>query len=186
MEDREIVQLYWDRSEKAVFETGARYGRYCRAVADRILQDTRDAEECVNDAYLRAWNAIPPARPADLRTYMGKIVRNLALNRWEKRNAEKRGAGQVPLALEELAECLPATDDVERAAEDGVVRDALDHFLAALPERTRKVFVRRYWYLSSVREIAKDYGMSESAVTVTLFRTRSKLKTALEEEGIIL
>lgn len=186
MEDGKIIQLYLNRSEQAISETSEKYGRYCHYVAFSILRDDGDSEECVNDTYLRAWNAIPPARPNRLQTFLGKITRNLALNRWEKHAAEKRGAGQVPFVLDELAECIPAGEDPERFSEDAVIRDVLDRFLAGLPKETRRIFVRRYWYMSPVSEIAAEYGLSESKVSVTLFRTREKLKAVLEEEGIAL
>lgn len=186
MDDSKIIELYQDRSEQAISETSRKYGKYCHCIAYNILHNAEDSEECVNDTYLRAWNSIPPKRPNRLQSFLGKITRNLSLNRWEMLSAEKRGAGQVPLVLEELAECIPAGENVEQLAEDTVIRNALDRFLEELPEETRKLFVRRYWYLSPVKEIAADYGFSESKVTVTLFRTREKLRTVLEKEGISL
>lgn len=186
MEDSKIIELYWDRSEQAISETSHKYGRYCHYIAYTILHNDKDSEECVNDTYLRAWNSIPPKRPRKLQTFLGKITRNLSLNKWEKLSAEKRGAGQISLVLDELAECIPGEEGVEHIAEDMVIRDTINCFLDRLPTETRKIFVRRYWYMSSVREIAQEYGLSESKVTVTLFRTREKLKTVLEKEGIVL
>lgn len=186
MDDSRIIQLYLDRSERAISETSKKYGRYCHYIAFRILQNTEDAEECVNDTYLRTWNAIPPKQPNRLQTFLGKITRNLSLNRWEKSAAEMRGAGQVALVLDELAECIPADRDGESMVDNVVIQQVIDRFLGGLPPETRKIFVRRYWYMSPVKEIAGDYHLSESKVTVTLFRTREKLKAALEEEGIIL
>jgi RNA polymerase sigma-70 factor (ECF subfamily) len=184
LDDSEIIRLYWARSDTAISETEQKYGTYCRYIAYNILQNHQDAEECVNDAYLRLWNAIPPARPERLQTYLGKITRNLALNRWESASARKRGAGQTSLVLEELASCIPGGAPSDRLAEDLLTRDVLDRFLQSLAPQTRKIFVRRYWYMSSVKEIARDYGLSESKVAVTLFRARNKLKTVLEKEGI--
>ena len=140
----------------------------------------------VNDTYLRAWNSIPPKRPSKLQTFLGKITRNLSLNKWEKLSAEKRGAGQTSLILDELSECIPAEQDAVNTVENMVIRDVLDRFLDELPAETRKIFVRRYFYMSPVKEIADEYGLSESKVTVTLFRTRGKLKSVLEKEGITL
>ena len=145
MEDSQIITLYWDRSEEALSETARKYGRYCLAIARSILESDEDAEECVSDAYLRAWNAIPPARPARLQTWLGRIVRNLALNRREKASAEKRGAGQIPLILDELAECIPDGPDGDAVTESILIKDVLDRFLEALPPDTRKIFVRRYY-----------------------------------------
>lgn len=185
MDDSAIVALYWERSDRAVAETDEKYGAYCRFIANAILQNPEDAEECVNDAYLRLWNAIPPQRPERLQAFLGKITRNLALNRWERNRTQKRGTGQTPLALDELAECIPAGRGEDRMADDLLIRDTLNRFLEGLPVQTRRIFVRRYWYMSPVKEIASEYGLSESAVAVTLFRTRAKLKAVLEKEGIL-
>ena len=185
MEDREIVELYWSRSERAITETADKYGKYCRTIALRILNDEQDSEECVNDAYLQAWNAIPPRRPERLGAFLGKLVRNTALNRYKRANAEKRGGGQVPLALEELAECIPGGSDPARAVDELALTQALERFLAGLPGETRKIFMRRYWYLSTVQEIAADLGLGESKVKMTLLRARNKLRTQLEQEGFL-
>lgn len=186
MDDSKIIELYWERSEQAISETSRKYGRYCHYIAYTILHNDEDADECVNDTYLRAWNAIPPHRPNRLQTFLGKITRNLSLNKWEQLSAEKRGAGQISLVLDELTECIPHDENMEKAAENLVVRDTINRFLEGLPVEMRKIFVRRYWYMSSVKEIAQVYGLSESKVTVTLFRVRKKLKTVLEKEGIAL
>lgn len=186
MDDSKIIELYWDRSEQAISETSKKYGRYCHYIAYNILHNDEDSEECVNDTYLRAWDSIPPQRPNKLQTFLGKITRNLSLNKWEKLSAEKRGAGQISVVLDELTECIPAEEDTTNTVENMVIRNVLDRFLDELPTDTRKMFVRRYFYMSPVKEIANEYGLSESKVTVTLFRTRKKLKTALEKEGISL
>lgn len=186
MDDNKIIALYWDRSEQAISETAKKYGRYCYYIAYSILHNDEDSEECVNDTYLRAWDSIPPQRPNKLQTFLGKITRNLSLNKWEKLSAEKRGAGQASFILDELLECIPDEKDAAHPVENMVIRDVLDRFLDELPAETRKMFVRRYFYMSPVKEIASEYGLSESKVTVTLFRTRKKLKTALEKEGISL
>lgn len=186
MDDQQIIELYWARSETAIAETARKYGPYCHFIAYHILRSKEDSEECVNDTYWKAWGAMPPQRPHQLRTFLGKITRNLSLNRYAKAAAEKRGAGQVPLALDELAECVPAPDSVERAVDDQMLTDILNGFLAGLQAETRRIFLQRYWYLSSVREIAADFGISESKVKTTLFRTRNKLKQHLEKEGVEL
>ena len=186
MDDSKIIALYLDRSEQAISETSKKYGRYCHYIAYGILQNDEDAEECVNDTYLRAWEAIPPKRPSRLQTFLGKITRNLSLNKWEKLSAEKRGAGRASLVLDELSECIPTEKDTAHTVEAMVIRDTMNRFLQQLPAETRRLFVRRYFYLSPVKEIAEDYGLSESKVTVTLFRTRAKLKAVLEKEGITL
>lgn len=181
-----IIELYMERSEKAIEETAKKYGRYCHYIAFGILGDEEDAKECVNDTYLRTWNAIPPARPNLLRTFLGKIVRNLSLNRYEKMTAVKRGGGLVPVVLSELKECIPAGNDTEQVVADLVLKNVLNEFLKDLPQETRKLFVRRYFYLSPVKEIAADFHISENQVTVRLFRTREKLRALLEKEGITL
>ncbi len=184
MEDQKIIALFWDRSENAISETENKYGRYCHYIAHGILQSDEDAAECVNDTWLRAWNAIPPQRPSNLRTFLGKITRNLALNRYEQRYAQKRGAGQVSQVLEELQECIPSGNCTEQIIDQIVLRDVLNRFLENLKPDARKIFLRRYWYMSSIQEIARDFSMTESKVTVTLCRTRQKLAQILQKEGI--
>ncbi len=186
MDDRQIIALFNERSEAALSETAKKYGRYCRTVAYSILRNEEDSEECVNDTWLRAWESIPPQCPERLAAFLGKITRNLALNLYKHKNREKRGGGQTLLVLEELAECVPGTDSTEEAVEEALLTAVLNRFLEELPAEKRKVFLRRYWYLSSVKEIAEDFGLSESNVKMTLLRMRSKLKQTLEKEGIIL
>lgn len=186
MEDKEIINLYFSRSESAISETAKKYGTYCLRIANNILHNSEDSEECVNDTYMRAWNAIPPRRPNRLRTYLGKITRNLSLNKYETYQAQKRGAGEVTMALEELAECIPAQNSVEDEISNITLTELLNQFLGSLPEEPRKLFMRRYWYLHSTKEIAKDFGISEGKVRVSLSRSRSKLKEFLEQEGIAL
>lgn len=186
MDDKQIISLYWDRSENAISETAQKYGRYCHYIANNILQNQEDADECVNDAYLRLWNAIPPQRPENLRTFLGKITRNLALNRWEQETAQKRGAGQMCQVLEELHECIPSLESADQLLDKILLRQVLNRFLESLKPDARKIFVRRYWYLSSIQDIATEYGMTESKVTVTLCRTRQRLAKLLEKEGIQL
>lgn len=182
MEDNRIVDLFWARNEEALSETEEKYGRYCHYIAYRILGDDSDAEEIVNDAYLKAWDTIPPNRPQSLKGYVGMIAGQLALNRYNQRKTGKRGEGQIPLVLDELADCV--SDPVGADMGDSLaLRDALNLFLGSLPAKTRKIFVRRYWYMSPVSEIAADFSMKESAVTVLMLRTRKKLKLFLEKEG---
>ena len=184
MDDYQIIDLYWTRSEAAITETENKYGRYCHYIAYSILGDDEDAKEIVNDTYLKTWNTIPPNRPTHLKPYIGRISRQLSLNRYEAKKAQKRG-GQMALVLEELNECIPDRS-TENIGDSLALREALNHFVGSLPEKTRCVFVRRYWYASPISEIAKDYYMKESSVTVLLLRTRSKLKVFLEKEGFIL
>ena len=184
MEDAQIIELFWARSENAIAEADARHGKYCRAIAYSILQSPEDAEECVNDTWMNAWGAMPPRRPDCLPAFLGKLTRNLALNRYRRRRADKRGGGQVPLALEELGECAAAPSGMEGVEDRELIVSVLNGFLDALPRRDRMVFLRRYWYFSSVAEIAGEYGLSQSNVKMILSRGRGKLKKALEKEGV--
>ena len=181
MQDKDIVDLYWARCESAIEETDKKYGRYCHYVAYQILENDEDAKEVVNDTYLKTWNTIPPHRPDPLKPYVGTISRQLSLNRYEAQHAQKRD-GQVTLALEELAECIPDTNDTD-IGESVALSDALSRFLWTLPERTRIMFVRRYFYVSPIAEIAADFSMKESAVTMLMLRTRQKLAHFLKKEG---
>ena len=186
MNDKEIVDLYWARSEKAISETANRYGKYCYYIAYNILHDCEDSEECVNDTYLGAWQAMPTQRPNRLSTFLGKITRNLSLDRWDQRNTQKRGSGQVPISLEELHECIPASECVEHIVDNIVLVDVFNRFLASLSKEKRIIFMRRYWYLSPIAEIAIDYSISESKVKMSLLRSRKELRHLLESEGIDL
>ncbi len=184
MEDNQIVNMYFERSEDAISVTQKKYNRYANYIAYNILNNREDSEECVNYAYLKVWDSIPPHRPENLATYLGKIVRNLALDMYDKYKAKKRGTGQVALALEELKECVSSSERVENIVDEITLKEALNKFVKELPKETRIIFVRRYWYLSSIKEIAKEYELSESKVKMTLMRTREKLKMYLEQEGI--
>ena len=186
MEDSQIVELYWARSERAIPETADKYGRYCFSIAFNVLHNREDSEECVNDTYLHAWNGMPEQRPNKLSAFLGRITRNLSLNRWDKYSAEKRGAGQADLALEELRECVPAPDCTERVVDDMALAELFNRFLASLTAENRRIFMRRYWYLSSIKEIAAEYGLSESKVKMSLLRSRNTLRLLLEKEGIDL
>ena len=184
MKDHEIVDLYWKRDPEAIRETGAKYGGYCFAIARNILTDSRDSEECLNDTWLNAWNAMPEDRPSLLAPFLGKITRNLAFNRYRARRAEKRGRGELPAVLEELAECASSADthgEVE-ALELG---EAVDRFLHTLPERDCNLFLRRYWFAESMAEIGGRYGLREGAVRSSLFRSREKLRSYLQKEGLL-
>ena len=181
MEDERIVALYFERSEQAIAETQKKYGHYCRTIARNILADEGEAEECENDTYLRTWNAIPPQRPRLLRAFLGKITRNLALDRQSARHAQKR-SGTLLSISDELAAILPdpATHDRSEAL---ALRDSLNRFLSRLGARTRIVFVQRYFYLMSVKEIAAGLGLGESHVKVLLHRTREALRNSLKKDG---
>ena len=186
MKDEAIIELFWARSEAAIDETDRAYGRFCQSIAYSILRVHEDAEETVNDTWLKAWDAIPPERPHHLKGFLGRITRQLSINRLERETAQKRGARQYALALEELAECIPDQSRSEDLAELTALRDALNRFLRSLPTEPRSVFLRRYWYAQSIAEIAAGCGMSESKVKSMLLRTRNKLRKMLTEEGFAL
>lgn len=186
MEDVQIVELYWNRDEAAIAATSERYGNYCYSIAYHILQCSEDAKECVNDTYWKAWLSIPPQRPNRLATYLGKITRNLSLDRLKQLNAQKRGKGQVELALQELESCIPSADDMDQIADEIVLSDTINQFLRAQPRTERNIFVGRYWHLYSIADLAQAYGMRESKVASMLFRMRQKLKHYLEKEGIYI
>lgn len=185
MEDAGIVQLYWDRSERAVTETDAKYGPYCYSIAYNALGNAEDAEETVSDTYMAAWNKLPPHRPMVLKTFLGKITRCISINRWSARNAHKRGGGEVPLTLDELVDCADGKQDVERLCESIEMIESFNAFLDALPEQQRNVFLRRYWFFEPIAEIAQTYGFTQSKVTAMLHRTRGKLKNHLIKEGYL-
>ena len=184
-DDQKIIELYCNRSENAIAETAGKYGRYCNAIAYGILGSREDAQECVNDAYLTAWNAIPPRRPADLGTYLGKITRNLSIDRLRTRSRVKRGGGETPLALEELEEVVAGSDSPENEAVRKELIAALNRFLGELTRQERYVFVRRYWYLDSLADIAKNTGFSGSKVASMLYRLRGRLKKQLIKEELL-
>lgn len=185
MDDSEIIELYFQRSEEAVTQTASKYGKYCYQIAYHILSSREDSEESVNDTYLAAWNTMPPRRPNILSAFLGKLTRYISLDRWKKRSAQKRGSGQVALSLEELEECISGGDDPEKEVDRKELLRYLNRFLDALPETQRKVFVCRYWYLESIPEIAAQFGFSESKVTAMLHRLREKLRARLQLEGLL-
>ena len=174
MTDSDIIRLFFDRDEQAIAETTEKYGRYCMTIARDILDSEQDAEECVSDVYLKAWNSIPPERPRSLSAYLCRLARNQAINAY---HARKNRAFEV--ALDELAECL-AVD--EGCAED--LKDLLNDFLADLPSLERRLFMGRYWHAYSVGRLAEAYGLTPNAVSLRLMRTREKLRAYLEERGI--
>ena len=183
MDDTSIIELYFKRNERAIAETAAKYGAYLHTIAYNILHNNEDTEECTGDTYMRAWNSIPPQRPNILKAFLGRITRNLALNIYNRYTAQKRGGTQTEAALDELKDIIAAP---EKDGDTATIRECLNKFLAELPADKRKIFVRRYWYMSPVSEIAADFKFSESKVKMTLKRTRDQLKAALEKEGIYL
>lgn len=186
MEDSKIVELYLQRDENAIKETKIKYEKYCSYIANNILNSTLDTEECVNDTYLATWNSIPPNEPKSLRAYVGKIVRNIALNRYNANKAKKR-SDSIEVVLDELNEVIGDSEsDGRNLTDELTLKYALNTFVGSLKQETREIFVRRYWYLSSIKEIASDYRLKESKVKVTLLRTRELLREFLRKEGIVI
>lgn len=186
MKDEDIIELYQKRSEQAIVETERKYGAYCGTIAGRILQDGEDCKECLNDTWLKTWETIPPVIPKIFSAYIGKITRNLALNMYKKRYAGKRISERMMVSMEELQDCVSDKESVESKIEEKIIIEKLNEYLGQVAEMERKIFVRRYFYLDTMREIADLYDMKESYVKTLLFRTRKRMKEYFQKEGIIL
>ncbi len=185
MEDAEIVALYWERDESAIRETDTKYGPFCRRIALNLLGVREDAEECVSDTYLAAWNAMPTQRPTLLRSWLGRAVRNLSVDRWRKNHAQKRYDGMEVL-LSELDECVPSGAAAERAAEAREIGAAIERWLRTLSEEDRALFLRRYWNGDRLDALAKERGIVQNTLAQRMRRLRLSLKGSLEKEGIEL
>jgi len=183
MEDERIVMLYWDRDETAIRETEIKYGNYCYIIAYNILRSHEDSGECVNDTWNAAWNAMPPEKPTKLQSFLARITRNIAIDRFRYANAKKRGS-EVDCVIHEYWECIP---NKEASIEDEfALKQAINGFLASLDVRTRVIFMRRYWYSMSVKEIADTLNLSESHISVILHRTRKRFKDYLTKKGVFV
>jgi len=186
MTDLQIIELYWQRNEDAIRESDEKYGRYCFSVANTILLDELDSEECVSDTWLRAWSAIPPQRPNVLKMFFAKIARNLSVDRLKAKTAQKRGSGETELILEELQTCIAANGDTESEYMVKELGRSINSFVRGLPERDGNLFIRRYFYGEAVEAIAKRYGILPHNAAVILSRVRQKLKRHLEKEGFLV
>ncbi len=187
MDDGVIIDLYWQRDEHAITATAEKYGAYCGSIAKNMLLNLEDAEECVNDTWFHAWNAIPPHKPSRLSVFLGKITRELSLNRYKARFAQKRGNGELALALDELDEVIfTKSDTVEQMIEYELVGKAISNFLRKQPDKSADVFMRRYYHFCPIKQISSEFFISESKVKSILFRMRKKLYAYLESEDIIL
>ena len=182
-DDEKIIEMFFERSEQAIAETEKKYGRYCYSISYRILNSNEDSEECVNDTWLSAWNAIPPQRPEKLRGFLGRICRNISLDRLDFLKADKRNQS-VTEAFEEMEAFLSGGE--ENIPEEMFLREAVNRFLEGLDRKTRIIFMRRYWYFCSVTEIAEGMGISENNVRVSLHRTKLKMRSFFEKEGITI
>ena len=185
MQDAQILDLYFDRDERAIEETDKKYGDYCHAIAMNILRSREDSQECVNDTWLKAWNAIPPQRPKLFRQFLAKITRHLSFDRYRTDHAQKRGGGEMPLVLEELHACVGSGDPATEM-EFEELKSQIREFLQGLPERDRGIFLRRYFYVEEIPAIARRYMLRQSNVRLILSRTRQKLKDHLQKEGFVV
>lgn len=185
MKDTTIIELFFNRDENAIRETDKKYGKYCFSIANRILFNRSDSDECVNDTYFKAWTTIPPTLPENLKIYLGKITRNIALNLYEKLHASKRADGQMPVILDEISEMI-GENKVEQEINAFLLTDSINTFLKELPKDKRKIFVLRYFHMYSIKEIAKQLNLSKSNVKMSLSRTREALATYLRKEGFTL
>lgn len=185
MEDKDIIELYWKRSQQAIAETSGKYGKQLQSLSWRILRNSEDAEECVSDTYHATWNTLPPQRPEFFFAYLAKLTRNFCFGRLDYHQAKKRSAIVVELS-EEIENCIPAPDDYEQRMESEEIGKVISTFLYEQSAEMRKIFVRRYWYFDSVLDIAANMQLSESKVKSILFRMRNKLREYLEKEGIVL
>ena len=186
MEDAAIVALFWDRDESAIAETKEKYGSYCYSIAYNILNNSEDSEECVNDTYLSAWRTIPPKKPSVLRTFLGRLTRNISIDLFRKKHADKRGSGNAYSLLDELSGCVSGTDNVNDDVDAKEISGMISSFLGSIKETDRIIFVLRYWYGFPVDDISKKTGLSTNNVSVRLSRTRKALADHLRERGIIL
>lgn len=183
MEDSLIIDLYFKRSEEAIKETDIKYHQYCENIGYHILKNHQDTEECINDCYFKTWNAIPPTRPNSLQSFLGKIMRNLSLDCYRKKHSQKRGGNEFGILLSELNECIPSNDSVWDSYNSKMLSEAIDKFLNEIPEKQCIVFIKRYYFCKSIKEIGKECSMTTTHVKVLLFRIRSALKRYLEMEN---
>lgn len=186
MEDEKIIELYWLRDESAIKETQLKYGNYCYSIAYRILHSNEDASECENDTYLGAWNTMPPKRPNILQSYLGMLCRSRSLDKWRKLNANKRGDGEFVVSLNELEECIPDQKSIDDEIDEKELARIISAFLRSIPQAECDVFLYRYWYFASISEICEKFGFGQSKVKMMLMRTRRKLQSRLEEEGVFV
>ena len=185
MKDTDIVGLFWDRNEDAVSETKKQYEQYCMYIAKNVLQNEQDAEECFNDALLAVWKSIPPHRPENLKTYIGKLVHEIAIDKWRKNNRQKRIKSEFALSLDEIENVVPDNSFDEEI--DGRELSAeISRYLNGIDEVKRNVFIRRYWYYDSIESICNRYGYGKSKVLVTLKRTRDGLALYLKKKGYVI
>ena len=184
MEDIHIINLFLERSEDAIRQVEVKYEKFCFKIAWNILYNTEDSEECVNDTWLITWNKIPPKEPNPFKAYICRIIKNLSLKKYEFNHAKKRNS-EYEASLDELEECVSDGTEASESVEFKELQMAIDMFLSELPEKKRILFLRRYWFLQPVKEIAKDYGITEKTASMRLSRLREKLQQYLQEKELI-
>ncbi len=185
MEDSQIIDMYWQRDESAITETDLKYGSFCHSVALNILSINEDTEECINDTYHRAWNSMPPQRPVNLKAWLGKVVRNIAINLWNKNHAQKRYSG-MELLLSELEDCIPAVGTVESEIEDAELGRIISAWLRTLSREDRTLFVRRYWNGEALNDLSKEWNIASGRLAQKMYRLRLSLKSSLNKDGVYL
>ncbi len=186
MDDKGIIALFFARDEKAIAQSDVKYGQYCRTISFNILYDHQDAEECTNDTYLQAWNTIPPTKPESLKAYLGRIVRNISLNKFKSRQTQKRKSDEFTAAYDELENVLSSGQSINELIDEIHLKDLIETFLDKQTKENRKIFIARYWYFESIAEISTRLGVSESKTKMSLLRTRNSLRNFLEQEGVIV
>lgn len=185
MTDEKIIELFFQRNEMAIEETNKKYGAYCFQIANNILNNREDSEECLNDTWMNTWHSIPPTHPQNFKLFLAKIVRNLSFNKYKAKYSQKRGQGEISLILEELEECIAGQSDIESVFIAEELQNMINRFVCNLSPKEGNVFIRRYFYSDSIKNISKRYDISENHVRVILSRTRNKLKTMLKKEGYL-
>lgn len=184
MEDIQIVELYWERNQLAITESMVKYGTMLKRISLSVLSNHEDSEECVNDTYMKAWNTMPPQKPNSLSAYLGRITRNVSINRWHARHTQKRGG--VSVLLSELSDCIPSCQTIETELEASELTAIITRWLYSLPQDDRVLFLRRYWFGESLGELAKECFTTSNKLAGRMYRLRKKLQTTLEREGVLL
>ena len=182
--DQKIIALYFQRDEEALTHTDKKYGKGCKSLSYNIVKSFEDCEECVNSSYYKVWDTVPPKRPDSLKVYLMKIVRNISINLYERNRTKKRGFGEIDLVLEDIAEIIPDNSSMEQISDDITVKNVINFFLSGLTEEKRNIFIMRFFYVKSMKEIAEELYISEGKVKMILRRLKDELRELLEKEGV--
>lgn len=186
MDDTSIIALFFSRDEEAIVQSDVKYGQYCKSISFNILNDHLDAEECTNDTYLQAWNTIPPTKPNCLKAYLGRIVRNISLNKYKAKLTQKRKSDELSIAYDELENIFASNQSIDEHIDEMHLRDLIEKFLDEQTSENRKIFIARYWYFEPIIEIATKLCISESKTKMSLLRMRNSLRNFLEQEGVVI